>query len=283
MDLQLAGKRALVTGGSQGIGRAVARQLAAEGCQVVVAARGLDRLQEAALSIAAETGGTAHAVSIDMLEADSIKSGVQQAVHMLGGLDIVVNAAARTGGHGEDADVFATASEVGMITDYTEKVVGGLQLARAAEPHLKAAGGGRIILFSGGAGRVRGGLVSAGARNRAINNLALTIANALGKHGVSCVAVAPGFAITERQLAAHQRAADQDGVALEEYLDVHASRTTLLRRLVMADDIARAICFLASPPAWVINATTVELAGGSSPDIHYELEPHAPWRPGTAE
>ena len=74
---------------------------------------------------------------------------------------------------------------------------------------------------------MRGGLVSAGARNRAINNLALTIANALSQYGVGCIAVAPSFAVT-------------------------------------------------------INATTVELAGGSSPDIHYELEPHPPWWPGTA-
>lgn len=282
MDLQLASKRALVTGGSRGLGRAVARELAAEGCRVVVAARTMDRLSEAAHAIRSETGAEVAPIRLDMLDPESVKAGAQHAVGLLGGLDIVVNAAARTGGHGEEADVFATASEDGMIADYTEKVVGSLRLTRAVAPALCAGGWGRIILFSGGAGRVRGGLVSAGARNRAINNLALTIANALGQYGVGCVAVAPSFAVTERQMDAHRRAAQDANVSLEDYLHGRAVQTTLLQRLVLAEDLAKAVCFLCSPLSWTINATTVELAGGSSPDIHYELEPHPPWRPGTA-
>lgn len=282
MDLQLAGKRVLVTGGSRGLGRAVARELAVEGCRVVVAARTMDRLREAAHEIRSETGAEVTPVRIDMLDPKSITVGAQETVGLLGGLDIVVNAAARTGGHGEEADVFTTASEEGMIADYTEKVVGSLRLTRAVAPQLCTGGWGRVILFSGGAGRVRGGLVSAGARNRAINNLALTIANALGQYGVGCVAVAPSFAVTERQMDAHCRAAQDANVSLEDYLQERASRTTLLRRLVLADDLARAVCFLCSPLSWLINATTVELAGGSSPDIHYDLEPHPPWKPGTA-
>ncbi len=59
-------------------------------------------------------------------------------------------------------------------------------------------------------------------------------------------------------------------------------RTSPLQRLVLGDDLAEAVCFLCSPLSWTANATTVELAGGSSPDIHYELEPHPPWQPGTA-
>jgi NAD(P)-dependent dehydrogenase (short-subunit alcohol dehydrogenase family) len=282
VDLRLAGKRALVTGGSQGLGRAVARELAAEGCRVAVAARTADRLALAADAITAETGTQVVSVPIDMLDPESIKAGAAEAVGLLGGLDILVNAAARTGGRGEEADVFATASEEGMITDYTEKVVGSLRLTRAAAPALCDGGWGRVILFSGGAGRVRGGLVSAGARNRAINNLALTIANDLGRYGVGCVAVAPSFAVTERQMDAHRHAAEQADVPLEDYLHDRAVRTTLLQRLVLGDDLAKAVCFLCSPLSWTINATTVELAGGSSPDIHYELEPHPPWQPGMA-
>jgi NAD(P)-dependent dehydrogenase (short-subunit alcohol dehydrogenase family) len=201
---------------------------------------------------------------------------------LLGGLDILVNAAARTGGHGEEADVYQSASDTGMIADYTEKVVGSLRLARAVEPHLRAAGGGRIVLFSGGAGRVRGGLISAGARNRAINNLAISLANALGKYGIGCVAVAPSMAVTERQLDAHRKAAAQLGMPLDRYIADRADKTTVMKRLVMAGDLAKVVCFLCSPMSWPINATLVELAGGSSPDIHYELEPHPPWAPGTA-
>lgn len=282
MDLGLAGKRALVTGGSRGLGRAIALELAREGCEVVLAARSEQPLLEAAAQISAETSTRIEPVPFDVMDATSIKDLVDRSVGLLGGVDILINAAARTGGHGEEADVYASASEQGMIADYIEKVVGSLRLVRAVEPHMRAAGGGRIVLFSGGAGRVRGGLVSAGSRNRAINNLTLTVANALGSYGIGCVAVAPSAAVTERQLDAHKRAADQAGVSLDAVIQDRAVKTTLLRRLVMAGDFAKVVCFLSSPLSWPINATVIELAGGSSPDIHYELEPHAPWVPGTA-
>jgi NAD(P)-dependent dehydrogenase (short-subunit alcohol dehydrogenase family) len=282
MDLLLAGKRALVTGGSRGLGKAVARELASEGCAVVVAARTDGPLREAARELSAETGGRVEPVTFDALDPTSISYCVANAVELVGGLDILVSAAARTGGHGEEADVYATTSETGLIADFTEKVVGALRLVRAAEPHLRAAGGGRVVLFSGGAGRVRGGLISAGVRNRAINHLAVSLANSLGRYGISCVSVAPSMAITERQMEAHRRTIDKLGIPLDGYLADLANRTTLTNRLVMAGDLAKVVCFLCSPLSWPINATTVELAGGSSPDIHYELAPHTPWEPGTA-
>jgi NAD(P)-dependent dehydrogenase (short-subunit alcohol dehydrogenase family) len=282
MDLGLAGKRALVTGGSRGLGKAVALELAAEGCAVVVAARSEAPLRDSAQAISAATGARVVPVVLDVMDPQSIVDGVAASADALGGLDILVNAAARTGGHGEEADVYPTASEDGMIADFTEKVVGSLRLARAVEPHLRAAGGGRIVLFSGGAGRVRGGLISAGARNRAINNLTVSLANALGRYGIGCVSVAPSMAVTERQLDAHRRAAADAGVPFETYLELQAAKTTVMGRLVMAGDLARVVAFLCSPLSWPINAATIEVSGGSSPDIHYELEPHPPWAPGTA-
>lgn len=282
MDLGLKGKRAIVTGGSRGLGKAVARELAREGASVVIGSRTAGPLEDSAKEIAAETGARVQAAPFDVMDADSIRAFVNKGAELMGGVDILINAAARTGGHGEEADVYASSSETGMISDFTEKVAGSLRLARAAEPHLRAAGGGRIILFSGGAGRVRGGLISAGVRNRAINHLAISLANALGKYGIGCISVSPSFAVTERQLEAHRRAAAQLGIPLDQYIAARAAKTTLMRRLVMAGDLAKVVCFLASPMAWPINAANIELAGGSSPDIHYELEPHPPWEPGTA-
>ena len=282
MDLGLSGKRALVTGGSQGLGKATALELALEGAPVVLAARNEERLADAAEELRSTTGGVVGTARLDVADPASIKECVTSAAEQMGGIDILVNCAARTGGHGEEADVYATASEEGMIADFTEKVVGSLRLARAVEPHMRSAGGGRIILFSGGAGRVRGGLISAGARNRAINNLTLSLANALGQYGIGVVCVAPSSAVTERQMDAHRRAAEQTGVPLEAYVAERARRTTVMRRLVLAEDLGRSVAFLCSPVSWPINAALIELSGGSSPDIHYELEPHPPWEPGTA-
>ncbi|HWI74332.1 MAG TPA: SDR family oxidoreductase [Baekduia sp.] len=282
MDLQLGDKRALVTGGSRGLGKAIALELAREGAAVVIAARSAAALRESALDIERQTGATVATVVLDVMDPESIAACVAEAVDRLGGLDILVNAAARTGGHGEEADVYASASEEGMLADFQEKVVGSLRLARAAEPHLHAAGGGRIILFSGGAGRFRGGLVSAGARNRAINNLTLTLANALGSSGIGVVCIAPGNAVTERQMDAHRVAAEEAGLPVEDHLRERAARTTLLGRLTLAGDVAKVGAFLSSPLSWPINAAVVEVSGGSSPDVHYDLDPHPPWKPGTA-
>jgi len=282
MDLGLTGKRALVVGGSRGLGKALAHELVAEGAAVVLAARSEGPLREAVDEIAALRGTSVEAIFLDVCDPQSVHDGVDRAASLLGGIDILVNAAARTGGHGEEADVYSSASEEGMVADFNEKVVGSLRLTRAVEPHLRAAGGGRILLFSGGAGRIRGGLISAGARNRALNHLVVSLANALGEYGIGCVAVAPSSAITERQMDAHRRAAELAGVELDEHLADRARNTTLMRRLVFAGDLAKVACFLCSPVSWPVNAVTVEVAGGSSPDIHYELKPHPPWRPGTA-
>lgn len=269
MDLGLAGKRALVTGGSRGLGKAVARELAAEGCAVVVAARSEGPLRASAREIGAETGASVQPVAFDVTDPESVRECVTTTAELLGGLDILVNAAARTGGHGELADVYATASEDGMLADYNEKVVGSLRLVRAAEPHLRTAGGGRIVLFSGGAGRVRGGRISAGARNRAVNSLAVSLANALGQYGIGCVSVAPNMAITERRMDALRQAASQTGTPFEEYIRDRALETTVMGRFVLSGDLAKVVCFLCSPASWPINAATVEVSGGSSPDIRY--------------
>src|SRR3954471_21098188 len=97
MDLQLEGKKAIVTGGSRGIGKAIARELAAEGCDVVIGARTEATLREAADEIAADTGRKVVPIVVDMTDADSIKSFVAGAAGVLGGIEILVNNAARVG------------------------------------------------------------------------------------------------------------------------------------------------------------------------------------------
>lgn len=282
MDLGLTGKRAFVAGASRGLGKALAMNLAQEGSKVAIAARSTERLASAAQEIRQLAGSEVVTIPMDVMDKGSIQRAVAEAAENLGGLDILANCAARTGGHGEEADVYATASEDGMIADFTEKVIGSLRLVRAAEKHLIAEGGGRVLLFSGGAGRVRGGLISAGARNRAVNHLTVSLANALGKHGVGVVCVAPNSAVTERQMDAHTCAAELAGISLNDYIADRALKTTLMRRLVMAGDLAKIATFLCAPVSWPINAAVIDVAGGSSPDIHYECEPHPPWQPGTA-
>src|SRR5262245_49621194 len=95
MDLQLAGKSAVVTGGSRGIGKAVARALATEGCDVVIAARGREALEAAAAELSTSTGRAVVAVATDTSSAESVQVMVEASVDALGGVDILVNSAAQ--------------------------------------------------------------------------------------------------------------------------------------------------------------------------------------------
>jgi NAD(P)-dependent dehydrogenase (short-subunit alcohol dehydrogenase family) len=150
MDLQLTGKRAIVTGGSRGIGKAIARQLAEEGVDVVIAARGRDRLEAAAAEIAKATGRRILPIVADMGDDASVEALVAMAAGQLGGIDILVNNAAAPGGTVPSAKI-EQVTGANLLFDVNVKVAGYLRSARAVAPHLVKNGWGRIINIGGGA------------------------------------------------------------------------------------------------------------------------------------
>ena len=148
MDLQLTGKRAIVTGGSKGIGKAVARALSAEGCDVVIASRTASTLDETALEISSATGGRVVPITVDTGEDASVRALVADATEALGGIDILVNSAAKPLGQSAPpklADVTGTA----FWDDMNVKVLGYLRCSQAVAPGMIAQGWGRIINISG--------------------------------------------------------------------------------------------------------------------------------------
>jgi NAD(P)-dependent dehydrogenase (short-subunit alcohol dehydrogenase family) len=166
MDLELTGKRALVTGGSRGIGLAVARALAAEGCDVALLAREAAALEAAREKVEAESGRRVVAVSADTGNEESVRAAVAAVTAALGGVDILVNAAARPNtGAAVGIDGFDDAD---FADQMNVKVLGYLRCIRAVVPSMRAAGWGRIINISGLAAR------STGAITGTVRNVAVT-------------------------------------------------------------------------------------------------------------
>jgi NAD(P)-dependent dehydrogenase (short-subunit alcohol dehydrogenase family) len=267
MDLQLQGKKAIVTGGSRGMGKAIARQLAREGCDVAIGARTEGPLREAAADIAEEeTGRKIVPLVVDTLDAESIKGFVRQAADALGGVHILANCAARVGG--TIADNMDAITDEQIVKDFEEKFLGYYRCAREAAPYMKQAGWGRIINLSGGAGRTPGTAISTPARN--ISSVALTksLANALGSFGINVNAIYPSTTITEAVMERHREQAKRLGKTLEGYLEELRQRS-LIRHLVTAEDVANVVTFLCSPLAISITGEAISVSGGGSADMHY--------------
>jgi NAD(P)-dependent dehydrogenase (short-subunit alcohol dehydrogenase family) len=265
MDLQLQGKHAIVTGGSRGIGKAIARQLALEGCDVAIGARSEGPLKEAAAEISKETGRKIVPLTIDTMSVDSIQGFVRAAADSLGGIQIVVNSAARVGGAQGDIE---TLDEGEILHDFEEKAIGYLRVAREAIPHMKQAGWGRVINISGLAGRAPGTNLSGGARNAAVVVLTKAWANALGKYNITVNAIYPGLTVTERtydNLAEQAKRENTTVEALKQALD----ERTLLKHATTAGDIAYFAAFLASPLAIGMTGEAIAVSGGQSTDVHY--------------
>jgi NAD(P)-dependent dehydrogenase (short-subunit alcohol dehydrogenase family) len=252
MDLKLTGKRAIVTGGSRGIGRAIALQLAREGVDLVLAARGREALQSAAAELAAQTGRRVVGLAVDTADKASVDAMVGDAIGALGGIDILVNAAAMPGGISTATKLEEIVDEE-ALADIDIKVIGYLRTARALAPHLVQNGWGRIVNI-GGLALYRTGRPVATLRNVGVAAITKNLADELGPKGINVTAVHPGPTRTEQTDAATMAWA--------------ATRNTL-GRIVEASEVANVVAFLASPLSAAINGEAIQVGGGLPGDIRY--------------
>lgn len=265
MDLELAGKRAIVTGGSRGIGLAIARVLAAEGADVALVAREQSALETARQSFAEQSGHRVIAVSADTGDDQSVRNMVAAVVAGLGGVDILVNAAARPNtGAVVGIDAFSDA-EFGEQVNV--KVLGYLRCIRAVVPHMRAAGWGRIVNVSGLAARSTGSITGS-VRNVAVAALTKNLADELGRSGINVNVVHPGMTVTERTPAVVAAYAAAGGIS-ETEAEARMDARVGIGRLVTAAEVADVVAFLASPRSVAINGDAIAAGGGTPGPIHY--------------
>ncbi|MGI8926003.1 MAG: SDR family NAD(P)-dependent oxidoreductase [Tepidiformaceae bacterium] len=266
MDLQLAGKTALVTGGSRGIGKAIALTLAQEGADIAIAARGIEALDATAGEIAALTGRRVLPVVADTADTGSVNRMVEHVLGEFGHIDILVNNAARPGGAPPQPGIEHLPDDT-FTTEMNTKVLGYLRCARAVVPSMKASGWGRIINISGLAARQTGNAVGS-MRNVAVAALTKNLADELGPSGINVTCVHPGLTWTEFMKRTLQEQATRRGETLDAARERLASQNAV-RRIIDAADIASLVAFLASPLSVAVTGDSIAAGGGVGRAIHY--------------
>ncbi len=253
MELGLKDKIAIVTGGSKGIGRAVALALLAEGARVLVCARGQQALEEM-VAAAAGAGGRIIAAAADLTRPGAIEAVVERCRSQFGGVDILVNNAGSTR-PGE----FLKLSDEAWMEDWSLKFFGYVRMARAVIPIMEARGGGVIVNVIGtGALRPAAGFMIGGAVNAALNHFTKALADEGARHRVRVVGVNPGPILTERLLRFMPKG---------EELERAMRRSTPLGRAGKPEEVADLVAFLASDRAAFIHGANVTIDGGANPGL----------------
>ena len=266
MDLQLAGKVAIVTGGSRGIGKAIARTLAREGADVALVARDRAALDATAKEIANETGRPVKAVVADTGDDAKVKAAVGEILAAFGRIDILINCAAQPAGQAKPPTLAEITAEA-LWAEVNVKVMGYLRMAREVAVPMARQGGGRIINVSGLAARATGSTIGS-IRNISIAALTKTLADELAPRRISLVCVHPGLTRTEKTPQVVAWRAESLGVDAEE-IEKRMAAGNLVGHLITAEEVADVVAFLASPKAVAINGDVIAAGGGVSGAIHY--------------
>ena len=255
MDLGLSDKVAIVTGSSRGLGLATARALAAEGCRVCICARGAERLAAAAREVdaAAKRSGMVTAVQADVSTLAGVELLVARTLDAFGGLDILVNNVGRaTGG-----DVVET-SDAEWQAAFDETLFPAIRVSRLAVPHLKARGGGSIVMIASIWGRESGGRMTYNAVKAAEISLAKAMAQQLASSNIRVNSVAPGSILFPGGSWHKRQEADPKGI--EEFI----KRELPFGRFGSAEEVANVVTFLASPRASWISGASITVDGCQS-------------------
>lgn len=272
MELGLRGRKAIVAGGSRGIGKAIALELAREGVDMVLTARGADALEASAREIAQETGARVLPMACDVTDRQSVDAMVDQAARELGGLNILINSASSPGGSPNAIGPIDTIVDADLLYDFDVKYLGALRCSRAAIPHMKDAAMGRIINISGGNARTPGNL-SGGARNTALVHFTRTLALQFGRHGITVNCIHPGPTRTERTARQLAERSAKSGMTPEEierqdYAE-GGPRANAIGRMVDAREVAHVAVFLASDRAAAMTGELLSPNGGAGNAVYY--------------
>lgn len=253
VDLGIAGRVALVTGGSRGIGRAAAQSLAREGAQVVVGARGAEGVDEAVEQLRA-AGATAEGIVVDMADPLGPADAVARAEAVMGPVDIVVaNAGGPPPGRFVDAD------DAGWDLAVQQNLLGTVRLIRAALPGMRARGWGRIVTITSTSVReVIDGLALSNATRAGVAGAVRTLAREVAGDGVTVNNVLPGPILTDRMRELLSSQPDLDAAIAAR----GAQNPT--GRVGDPGEVGDLVAFLASDRAAFVNGASVMIDGGES-------------------
>ncbi|MBB43928.1 MAG: short-chain dehydrogenase [Rhodospirillaceae bacterium] len=257
MDLNLEGKKAVVTGGSAGIGKAIAYALAREGADVAICGRKIGPLEEVANEIALQTNRKIFFASADLTKTEDANTFIKSSANELGGIDILVNNAGSAAG-----GVIEHLSDEEWEAALQLKFFGYVRCTRSAIPYLKESGTGRVVNLIGNDGiKESYWEVAPGAANAAGQNLTIALSGQYGSDNISFCAVNPGPVRTERWSGLVNAMARDMNISHDE-ADQLAPRSIPLGRIAETHEVADLVTYLCSPKAHFVNGTMIEIDGG---------------------
>ena len=258
MDLGLKGKNAAITGSSQGIGYAIAKSLAEEGCNVALSARNQDRLDQAVADFEAK-GVKAVGIICDLSDEEGCGKFIDEAATALGGIDILVN---NVGGM-IPGTIESVTPEI-WDTILNTNLMSVVHTTKYAVPHIKKSSAGRILNVSGVTGtQLLPGALTTTIPNTAIHGFAKIMAAELGPDNITVNTICPGFTATESWGPRAEAMAKVKGITSDQMRD-GISNQTLLGRWAETQEIGDAAAWIVSEKNSYQTGTVVEICGGFS-------------------
>ena len=258
MNTGLRDKIAIVCAASEGLGRAAAEALAAEGCRLAICSRRQDAVDAVAAELRQRFGADVLAVQADLRQASDITTFVDATIRKFGALDVMV-----TNVGGPKPGLFDTLTDDDWLEAVQLLLMSVVRLTRQALPHLRKRGGGRIIhITSLAVKQPVAGLMLSNSVRAAVVGFSKTLSRELAKENITVNCVAPGYTRTQRVVRLNEATAAREGKPVEE-IEQRLLANIPAGRLGEPSELAGLICYLASDQAAYITGSVIQVDGGS--------------------